>query len=91
MKTLTDFKNRLIPGTKLIWEFLAPPIFKDAPTKEERIVHIKQTLSVGFTKPDGRISYLDYPKAKNCKFEENKITIYDDPEQTKPRMSYTFI
>lgn len=90
MKNLADFKKRLTIGSK--WSAKHHHTFagrdeKNAPiynTKDlgVREVSIVQTNAVAFktTRTDGEVvdSWLQFPKAKECKFTDNSIEIYED-------------
>lgn len=94
MKTVTDFKRLMVPGSK--WqtthEFLGA---RSTPPKDLGIRECGKVQSNAFAliMPDdstkaeqaGRLSWCDWPKAKECTFTPDSVTI------TKPdfcRLTY---
>lgn len=82
MKTLTEFRKRMQPGTRIKYTHHMKyagrnkedqPIFKDA-DPEMRTV-LKCTASkIETQKDDGRVSYADMPKKSEVILRENSIT-----------------
>lgn len=65
MKTLADFKRALQVGSK--WECMHVPTGTNLGFRE---VAKTKSNGVGFGMPDGRVSWLYFPKASEIEFDE---------------------
>lgn len=91
MKTVADFKRLMTPGSiwnsthEFIGEFPRPMT-----SKLNRKCECTDTVKFGLwqTRPDGTesVSHCDWPKASECTFEGDKITITKDGSV---RLTYT--
>lgn len=70
MKTLADFKRALTIGS--MWRVIWP----DGTSKERPVCKV-QTNGVYFALPDGRKSFLDFPKSSEFKINhKGQVEIY---------------
>lgn len=105
MKTIADFKRKLIVGAKvhctLHRQVFVDPETKEVITKDEdkgiRPVSVVQSNSFAFqtTKFDGSVvdSWCDYPTKDFIKFypeDQNKVTILRKDNKL-PALTYTFV
>ena len=102
MKTLADFKRRLIVGAKLNCVFHGKPlvirenlnnIIFFVPEPSERTVKKVQTNSVCFTRPDGKEAWLTYPKSDEIEFPDaNTAEIFVWRNAIREKiLTYTFV
>jgi hypothetical protein len=95
MKNLSEFKKLAIKGKILncIYHLQfagrnadMSPIYKDE-TRPSREISIVQTNAIALKtlKPDGSIQdqWLQWPKAKECEFVDNKCVIYENDNEGK--------
>lgn len=73
MKSLADFKRRMVPGQIVEKTFhIHHAKGRTTPLPTRQRVHTAQKTSVGFEMLEGdkvgQVLWLDYPKAKNLKF-----------------------
>jgi len=76
MKTVADFKRAMLPGTT--WQ--ATHMYNDKGVVTdlgERVCGLNNTVNFGFIIPEkeNRISHCDWPKASECTFDGDKVTI----------------
>jgi len=71
MKTLSDLKRKLTPGTKVILKSR----FGKEINEEREVIHI-QSNGIAFKTPESKKSWLEYPKASLLEFTENGFRIY---------------
>lgn len=84
MKTLADVKRKMRLGTK--WQCYHLIFNTDMGIRKVGQI---RTNAVAFLKPDGKLSWLDWPKAKDIQVnDENTFTILDNGE---PVLRYTFV
>lgn len=89
IKTLADFKRAIKMGTKIGcihhqhfngFDEQKKAVYKEMihPVREVSIVQTN-TFALKTTRSDNKVvdSYCEFPKAKNCKIENNKITILE--------------
>lgn len=97
MKTLSDFKRKLVVGAKLRVTFHGGPLVirgnlgntvMPQPEPQERTVSRVQTNAVAFLKADGKESWLTYPKAADFAVENDAAVIY---QNGKKILTYEFI
>lgn len=98
MKTLSDFKRRLTVGTKVRVTFYGDPLIVHGntaqtifptPEPQDREVSRVQTNAVAFRKPDGRESWLFWPKAAFFRVENGAAVIVND--DGKMILKYEFL
>ena len=80
MKTLAAFKRELTIGSK--WQAFYIPTTTDLGIREVEIV---QSNAVAFKKNDGKISWLQFPKASEYNFEDGWVQIYFPETYFKPK------
>ena len=110
MKTVADFKRRIKPGIKLHCTYHQASKGRDENnrlilTDEDKGVRsVNRVLSSQFTllttKSDGQVvdSWINFPKATQCKFLDDDTIQYldfdfrdQDSKQLIPLLTYTFI
>ena len=84
MKTLADVKRKMTLGSK--WQWVR--IFNNNEDLGIREIGKVQTNAVAILKPDGKLSWLWWPKAKHIQIEGNSFTIL---QNGKPHLKYTLI
>ena len=83
MKTLADVKRKMTLGSK--WHCVR--VFNNNENIGVREIGKVQTNAVAFLKPDGKLSWLWWPKAKDVQVEGNSFTIL---QNGVPKLKYTF-
>lgn len=83
MKTLADVKRKMTLGSK--WHCVR--FFNNNENIGVREIGKVQTNAVAFLKPDGKLSWLWWPKAKDVQVEGNSFTIL---QNGVPKLKYTF-
>lgn len=83
MKTLADVKRKMTLGSK--WRCVR--VFNNNENMGVREIGKVQTNAVAFLKPDGKLSWLWWPKAKDVQVEGNSFTIL---QNGVPKPKYTF-
>lgn len=86
MKTLSDFKRLMVLGAKVrvTWHYEIRILGNTGntvlpvPPTEERHVSVVQSNGIAFRRPDGRDSWLYWPKAADFKVEEGKACFYSE-------------
>jgi len=102
MKNLAEFKREATLGTKMhcIWHkdfsHRTPDgkvVWKDT-LREPREVSIVQTNAIALKtkKADGSIcdSWFQFPKAKECDFQDGKMIVYEDEKKSDKILTYWF-
>lgn len=102
MKNLAEFKREAKIGAKLncIWhrefshrEESGKVVWKDK-LREPREVSIVQSNAIALktTKTDGSIcdSWFQFPKAKECDFQDGKMIVYEDESKREKILTYWF-
>lgn len=82
MKTLADVKRKMTPGSK--WRCVQ--LFEGGQDLGVREIGKVQGNAVAFLKPDGKLSWLWWPKAKDVKVEGNSFTVL---QNGVPKLKYT--
>jgi hypothetical protein len=103
MKTLADFKRRLVVGAKLRVTFhMGPMVIRGnlgdtilpAKPPEDRVVAKVQSNAIAFSRPQSddpmRLSWLEYPKAREFSVDSAGHAIISG-EDGKKRLEYEFI
>lgn len=83
MKTLADVKRKMTLGSK--WHCVR--VFNNNENIGVREIGKVQSNAVAFLKPDGKLSWLWWPKAKDVQVEGNSFTIL---QNGVPKLKYTF-
>ncbi|MCD8252745.1 MAG: hypothetical protein LUD40_12475 [Phocaeicola dorei] len=83
MKTLADVKRKMTLGSK--WHCVR--VFNNNENIGVREIGKVQTNAVAFLKPDGKLSWLWWPKAKDVQVEGNSFTILQNGVS---KLKYTF-
>lgn len=83
MKTLADVKRKMALGSK--WYCVR--VFNNNEDMGVREIGKVQSNAVAFLKPDGKLSWLWWPKAKDVQVEGNSFTIL---QNGVPKLKYTF-
>lgn len=83
MKTLADVKRKMTLGSK--WRCVR--LFNNEDIGVREIGKV-QTNAVAFLKPDGKLSWLWWPKAKEVQAEGDNVVIL---KEGKPFLKYTFV
>lgn len=83
MKTLADVKRKMTLGSK--WYCVR--VFNNNENMGVREIGKVQSNAVAFLKPDGKLSWLWWPKAKDVQVEGNSFTIL---QNGVPKLKYTF-
>ena len=83
MKTLADVKRKMTLGSK--WHCVR--VFNNNENIGVREIGKVQTNAVAFLKPDGKLSWLWWPKAKDVQVEGNSFTIL---QNGVPKLKYPF-
>nr|DAN44288.1 MAG TPA: hypothetical protein [Bacteriophage sp.] len=83
MKTLADVKRKMTLGSK--WRCVR--LFEGGKDLGVREVGKVQGNAVAFLKPDGKLSWLWWPKAKDVQVEENAFTVLQNGE---PKLKYIY-
>jgi len=98
MKTLADFKRALTVGRVLQYIYHETTFYKGETGKiaykqtsyepEKRTVKTVSSSQVSFTKENGTVTWLQFPKASECLIEGNKVTILEpcDRIEGKPML-----
>lgn len=84
MKTLADVKRKMTLGSK--WQCVR--IFNNNEDLGVREIGKVQTNAVAFLKPDGKLSWLWWPKSKDMQINGNSFTILHGG---RPHLRYTLI
>lgn len=83
MKTLADVKRKMTLGSK--WHCVR--VFNNNENMGVREIGKVQSNAVAFLKPDGKLSWFWWPKAKDVQVEGNSFTIL---QNGVPKLKYTF-
>lgn len=83
MKTLADVKRKMTLGSK--WHCVR--VFSNNENMGVREIGKVQSNAVAFLKPDGKLSWLWWPKAKDVQVEGDSFTIL---QNGVPKLKYTF-
>lgn len=83
MKTLADVKRKMTLGSK--WRCVR--LFEGGKDLGVREVGKVQGNAVAFLKPDGKLSWLWWPKAKDVQVEENAFTVL---QNGVPKLKYIY-
>jgi hypothetical protein len=95
MKNLAEFKRKLTVGTELKMIYhcdfagrdeKGKVVYKDSEPKSRKVKSVSST-QVCFETETGKDSWLSFPKASECTFTDNSISIYEDKEKV---LTYIF-
>lgn len=93
MKTVADFKRRLVVGAKL-HAVRHTDNDRDLGIREVSIVQ-SRSFALSTTKTTGEVtdSWCEYPKTIDCTFTEDSMTIWFSPPGKEPvkLLTYSFI
>ena len=83
MKTLADVKRKMTLGSK--WRCVR--VSNQGIDTGVREIGKVQTNAVAFVRPDGKLSWLWWPKAKDVQVEENAFTVL---QNGVPKLKYIY-